>query len=170
LKWNASINLTAIRTPEEVVRRHFGESLFVGLRLGGCSTLLDYGSGAGFPGIPIQLVRPDVEVTLAESRSRKAIFLHEVNRTIRIRATVWPNRVEDMPLARRFHTVALRAVDDMDAAVLEAGCRATDRVLILGTSRQLIYPGLSRNFRMADPIPLPESGESVLLTALCRTE
>jgi len=170
LKWNARINLTAIRTPEEIVRRHFGESLFVAQRLGSCETLLDFGSGAGFPGIPIQIVRPDVEVTLAESRSKKAAFLQEVGRTTRIRAAVWPNRVENMPLTRRFHTVTLRAVDDMDAAVLEAGRRATDRVLILGTSRQLIYPGLSQSFRMADPIALPGSGEGVLLTALRRAD
>ena len=56
------------------MRRHFGESLFVGARLGECGTLLDFGSGAGFPGVPIQLLRPDVAVTLAESRRRRRRF------------------------------------------------------------------------------------------------
>src|ERR1039457_4759140 len=72
LKWNARFNLTAIRTPEDIVRRHFGESLFAAAHLGPCATLLDYGSGAGFPGLPTQLLRPDVQVTLAESRAKKA--------------------------------------------------------------------------------------------------
>ena len=58
LRWNAKTNLTAIREPEEMVRRHFGESLFVAAHLPACSTLLDLGSGAGFPGLPIQLARP----------------------------------------------------------------------------------------------------------------
>ena len=58
LKWNARTNLTAIREPEEIVRRHFGESLFAAQHLGHPDTLLDFGSGAGFPGIPIALLRP----------------------------------------------------------------------------------------------------------------
>src|ERR1700728_3898680 len=66
LKWNARTNLTAIRDPEEIVRRHFGESLFVARHLPACDTLLDLGSGAGFPGIPIQLALPELNVTLAE--------------------------------------------------------------------------------------------------------
>lgn len=170
LKWNARINLTAIRTPEEIVQRHFGESLFVGLRLGSCTTLLDFGSGAGFPGVPIQIARPDVEVTLAESRSKKAAFLQEVVRALDIRTAVWSHRVETMQASRRFHTVTLRAVDDMDSAVLEAGIRATARVLILGTCGQLTYPGLIENYRMEEPIPIPGSDEGVLLTALRRAE
>src|SRR5260370_30861586 len=56
LKWNARTNLTAIRDPEEIVRRHFGESLFAARHLGSCDTLLDLGSGAGFPGLPIALL------------------------------------------------------------------------------------------------------------------
>src|SRR5271165_5331766 len=133
LKWNARINLTAIREPEEIVRRHFGESLFVGVRLGECGTLLDYGSGAGFPGVPIQLLRPDVEVTLAESRQRKAAFLREVVRSLGLRSEVWAGRVEAMPEARRFDVVAMRAVDDMGAAVGEAARRAKERVMIVGS-------------------------------------
>src|ERR1700723_3277713 len=66
LKWNARTNLTAIRDPEEIVRRHFGESLFAARHLPPSATLLDLGSGAGFPGLPIQLLRPEIAVTLAE--------------------------------------------------------------------------------------------------------
>lgn len=165
LKWNARINLTAIRTPEEIVRRHFGESLFVAAHLGACRTLLDYGSGAGFPGVPIQLLRPEVQVTLAESHGKKAAFLHEVVRSLKLPTEVWADRVEDMPAARRFDAVALRAVDEMERAVGEAGLRAREQVLIVGTARQSGYPGLAASFRMDEPVPLPESNGGVLWVA-----
>src|ERR1019366_3286555 len=141
LKWNARTNLTAIRSPEEIVRRHFGESLFVGTHLGPCATLLDFGSGAGFPGIPIQLLRPDVQVTLAESQGKKAAFLREAVRSLGLPTEVWAGRVESMPPERQFDTVTLRAVDNMDAAVQSALLRARNRVMILGTSRA--FPSLS---------------------------
>jgi 16S rRNA (guanine527-N7)-methyltransferase len=165
LKWNARMNLTAIRTPEEIVRRHFGESLFVGAHLGACGTLLDFGSGAGFPGVPIQLLRPEVQVTLAESHGKKAAFLHEVVRSLGLPTEVWAGRVEAMPAARRFDAVVLRAVDDMDAAVCEAGLRARERVLIVGTARHSVYPGLAENFRMDEPLSLPESNGGALWVA-----
>ena len=165
LKWNARINLTAIRTPEEIVRRHFGESLFVGAHVGACGTLLDYGSGAGFPGVPIQLLRPDVKVTLAESHGKKAAFLHEVVRSLNLPSEVWAGRVEAMPAARRFDSVALRAVEEMERAAGEAGLRAREQVLIVGTARQPSYPGLAEKFRMDEPVPLPESNDGVLWIA-----
>src|SRR5882672_2097875 len=82
LKWNARTNLTAIRDPEEIVRRHFGESLFTAQHLPKFNTLLDFGSGAGFPGIPIQLLYPEARITLAESQGKKSSFLHEATRTL----------------------------------------------------------------------------------------
>jgi 16S rRNA (guanine527-N7)-methyltransferase len=166
LKWNARTNLTAIRTPEEIVRRHFGESLFVGARLGECPTLLDFGSGAGFPGIPIQLLRPDIQVTLAESQGKKASFLREVIRALNLPTEVWPARVQAIPATRQFHTITLRAVDKMEAAVAEAARRATHRVALLTTRQaQLEVPALAEAFRFAEPIPLPQSSEGILLIA-----
>ncbi len=164
LKWNARINLTAIRTPEEIVRRHFGESLFVGLRLGACRTVLDFGSGAGFPGGPMQLLRPDVVVTLAESRARKAAFLHEVVRTLGIGAEVWAQRVEAMPVGRRFDVVAMRAVDSMEAAIAEAARRAKERLMVLGTAASPAELGLG-GLRMGEPVRMPRSEEAVLWVA-----
>ncbi len=143
LKWNARTNLTALRSPEEMVRRHFGESLFTGVQLaarlkagpGGNSqiggdeamaltTVLDFGSGAGFPGLPMQLLHPEWRVTLAESQGKKASFLHEAVRTLKLKAEVWPERVEALApvagLVRQFDAVALRAVDKMESATEEA--------------------------------------------------
>src|ERR1700760_4389278 len=71
IRWNARVSLTAIRRPEEIVQRHFGESLFTGAQLAGrlpaAAELLDYGSGPGFPGLPIQMLLPELRVTVPES-------------------------------------------------------------------------------------------------------
>jgi 16S rRNA (guanine527-N7)-methyltransferase len=125
LKWNARINLTAVRKPEDIVRRHFAESIFAARQVPNkTKTLLDYGSGAGFPGIPIAICRPEIGVTLAESQGKKAAFLLEAARTLQLKAEVWPGRVEAMAAERVFDAVTLRAVDKMPAA-----CKtATDRL------------------------------------------
>jgi 16S rRNA (guanine527-N7)-methyltransferase len=149
LRWNARTNLTAIREPEEIVRRHFGESLFAGRHLAplllptGVSsrpealsaeverpaalpprpTLLDFGSGAGFPGLPIQLLLPELRITLAESQGKKASFLREAVRTLGLQTEVWAGRVEDLPASRQFNAVTLRAVDRMEQALGAARTR-----------------------------------------------
>src|ERR1700734_2469554 len=109
LRWNARTNLTAIREPEAMVTRHFGESLFaaqlISPRLKPGATLLDFGSGAGFPGLPIQLYRPDLRVTLAESQGKKASFLREAVRTLGLPTEVWAAREESMPPDRGFDAV-----------------------------------------------------------------
>jgi 16S rRNA (guanine527-N7)-methyltransferase len=129
LKWNAKTNLTAIRDPEQIVQRHFGESLFAGKHLSGKisagATVLDFGSGAGFPGLPIQLLLPELRVTLAESQNKKASFLREAIRTLGLKTEVWAQRVESMPAGARFDVVTLRAVDDMAVALAAAGPRVT---------------------------------------------
>lgn len=163
LKWNARTNLTAIREPEEMVRRHFGESLFAARHLGAeIDTLLDLGSGAGFPGLPIALLRPEIRVTLAESQHKKASFLREAVRTLGLSVEVWAGRVETMPSDRRFHTVALRAVDNMAAAVAVAEERATQQVVLLTSAA--LAPALAE-FTEQRRIPLPESESGILLIA-----
>ena len=123
VKWNTRINLTSIRDPEEMVRRHFGESLFASRLLPKANTLLDLGSGAGFPGIPIQLACPGLRVTLAESQNKKATFLREVVRTLGLPTTVWGERCELLPAGLRFDVVSLRAVDNPALALTEARSR-----------------------------------------------
>lgn len=99
LRWNARINLTAIRDPEQIVPRHFGESFFLARHLfpePGVESdrsklqaqssklvhVLDLGSGAGFPALPIKIWAPHIHLTLIESNHRKAAFLREVARTL----------------------------------------------------------------------------------------
>jgi 16S rRNA (guanine527-N7)-methyltransferase len=163
LKWNARMNLTAIRGPEEIVRRHFGESLFVARHVGRCTTLLDFGSGAGFPGVPIQLMRPDLQVTLAESQGKKAAFLREVVRELGLRTEVFAGRVEAMPVERRFDVVAMRAVDKMGVAVRAAAARAAVRVVVVGTARSGL--DLGESFEPARVMGLPEAEDGVVLIA-----
>lgn len=124
LKWNARLNLTAIRSPEQIILRHFVESIFGATLLPtGCNSLLDFGSGAGFPGIPIAFCRPDLAVTLAESQNKKASFLREVVRQLGLAAEVFSGRVDDMPADARFDVVTLRAVDRMETALRSAAAR-----------------------------------------------
>jgi 16S rRNA (guanine527-N7)-methyltransferase len=86
--------------------------------------VLDFGSGAGLPGIPIQIARPELRVTLAESQKKKAVFLREVIRELSlIHATVHSGRVEDLPPAQSFNLVTLRAVDKMAEALPAAFSR-----------------------------------------------
>jgi 16S rRNA (guanine527-N7)-methyltransferase len=135
LRWNARTNLTAIREPAEMVRRHFGESLFAGSCLGtrvkAGAEVLDLGSGAGFPGVPVQLLLPEVRVTLAESQGKKAAFLREVVRILGLQCEVWAGRVESMAAERRFDAVMLRAVDRMEAMVDVGRSRVRDGGVLL---------------------------------------
>ncbi len=161
VKWNARTNLTAIREPGEIVRRHFGESLFAARQLPPAKTLLDFGSGAGFPGLPIQLLLPDVTVTLAESQNKKASFLREVVRTLGLRTEVWAGRVEAMPPARTFDIVTLRAVDNMAGAIAAALPRTAGCLAVLTTDRALDVAG----FRMGEAISIPQRTDQHLLLA-----
>lgn len=127
VRWNAKTNLSAIREPEAMVLRHFGESLQCADALpAAVGTLLDYGSGGGFPGVLCALRRPGLAVTLAESQAKKAAFLREACRTLELGLTsaVHGDRVEAMPALRRFDVVTLRAVDGMGAACVAARERA----------------------------------------------
>jgi 16S rRNA (guanine527-N7)-methyltransferase len=115
-KWNARTNLTAIRDEEGILSRHFLESILCAHKLPqGIVSLLDFGSGAGFPGIPIALIRPEISVTLAESQNKKAAFLREAVRTLNLETKVHSARAET--LATKFDCVTLRAVDNMAAAI-----------------------------------------------------
>ena len=86
--WGCKMPLTSIREPEEVVRFHFGESIFA-LSLGEIENgrLADVGSGAGFPGLALKLAKPGMQVTSIEPNKKKCAFLHEVVRTLDLQGT-----------------------------------------------------------------------------------
>ena len=166
LRWNIRINLTSIRDPRGIVKRHFLESIRVAHLLPGwIRSLLDFGSGAGFPGIPIALCRPEMIVTLAESQSKKAAFLQEAVRSLDLNARVWSQRAEE--IQERFDCVAMRAVDRMEAAVPAASrlVRPTGLLVLLTTqadlSRMQAFSG--PEFQWQPAIPMPESRERLVV-------
>ncbi len=110
--WNTRLNLTRITTLHDVVRFHYCESLFLARFLpSGSHRIADVGSGAGFPGIPTAILRPECEITLIEAHQRKAVFLKEASRRL-TNVRVVPKRAEDV--AERFDWVVSRAVSPKD--------------------------------------------------------
>lgn len=161
-KWNSKTNLTSVRDPDEIVQRHFGESLFLEAILPAAKTILDFGSGAGLPGIPVQLMRPSVVVTLAESQGKKASFLREAVRTLDLISEVWAQRVEAMPADRVFDVVCMRAVDEMSLALPLASVRVAPRgTLALMLGREPL--DLPKEFEWGEPQLIPgEAGLACL--------
>ena len=164
LRWNQRLNLTGVREPEQIIRRHFVESAFAAQHLpGGISSLLDYGSGAGFPGIPIAILRPEIRVTLAEAQGKKASFLREALRVLSIFGEVHDGRVETMPGDRRFDAVTMRAVEKMELAVPVAA-KHVERYLALLVTAQTAprFRQLAPDLRWLEPLPLPNTEQMVL--------
>ncbi|MGC1373086.1 MAG: 16S rRNA (guanine(527)-N(7))-methyltransferase RsmG [Candidatus Sulfotelmatobacter sp.] len=181
LRWNARINLTAIRDPEEIVTRHFGESLFAARHLfprrrvqsvtaepaaSGRVTLADIGSGAGFPGVPIKLWHPEVSLTLIESNQKRAVFLREVCRQLKLRDVNVENARAEALAGQAFDTVTLRAVerftDTLDAAF--SLVRPSGRLALLISSSQVkTAESAIPQFRWNAPTPIPLSESRRLL-------
>jgi 16S rRNA (guanine527-N7)-methyltransferase len=191
LRWNQRINLTAVRAPDEIVTRHFGESLFAARHLfpdpaRAAGPLADLGSGAGFPGLPIAIYAPALPVSLIESQQKKATFLKEAARALTLtHVNVFPGRAEDFRDPARI--VTLRAVERFDeilpiAAGLLAphlspqvgagGDFANDQrpstndgilALLIGSSQVPTSARLLPHFRWETPLPIPQSANRVLL-------
>src|SRR5215472_5091287 len=126
LKWNARINLTSLRSSDKILPRHFGESFFLARSVLGDtasiaqsldhSIVIDLGSGAGFPGLPLKIYCPAMLLILIESQNKKATFLKEVVRTLKLTdIDVFSGRAEDYlassPNAQPAALVTLRAVE-----------------------------------------------------------
>jgi 16S rRNA (guanine527-N7)-methyltransferase len=165
VRWNTRINLSAVRTEEEVISRHLIESIIVArCSPAAIANLLDFGSGGGLPGIPIALCRPEISVTLAESQGKKAAFLQEAVRVLGLKTKVYSGRAET--LTDRFDCVILRAVDRMQNAVAAAAeLVATERWLALMTTTNELSQLQScagGGFSWAEPIGLPGSESRIL--------
>jgi 16S rRNA (guanine(527)-N(7))-methyltransferase RsmG len=132
--WNQSLNLTRIVGIDEAVRLHYCESLFVGYTLPRVPLrVIDVGSGAGFPGIPLAILRPECTVTLVESHQRKAVFLREASRLLP-NVRVISDRAESV--SDDWDWVVSRAVRPVD--VLAFGL-ASNQALLMSSSD---LPGL----------------------------
>ena len=95
--WNEKLNLTAIRDPLEILHRHFCESMFGAVAIPVSGRLADVGSGPGFPGIPLKILRPGLDLFLVESNIKKGTFLAEVSRELGLTSTkVLISRYEEL--------------------------------------------------------------------------
>lgn len=112
-KWNRVYNLTAIREPEKMVSHHLLDSLAVAPQLH-AKRLLDVGSGAGLPGIPLALAKPETHVTLLDSNHKKAAFLNQAVMELKLKnAEVCSERVESWQTQNRFDVIISRAFSEM---------------------------------------------------------
>jgi 16S rRNA (guanine527-N7)-methyltransferase len=133
LRWNVRLNLTRITSLEEAVERHYAESIFTAVQLpAGRWTIADVGSGAGFPGIPVAVMRPECEVALIESHRRKAVFLREATRGMG-NVRVVPARAEQVD--DTFDWVLSRAVSAAD--LQDVASRLGGNAALLGRSEDL---------------------------------
>jgi 16S rRNA (guanine527-N7)-methyltransferase len=179
LRWNAKMNLTSIRKPEEIVTRHFGESLFAAQQISKIAAneysskaidLVDIGSGAGFPGLPIKLFDPAIAVTLIESSHKKVAFLREVIREMDLRETeVFADRAEEYKATLgtdQLMIVTVRAVEHYEE-ILNTAVKLLRRpaliALLIGENQaeftRLEYPELQWQI----PTEMPLSSQRILL-------
>lgn len=138
LRWNARVNLTAITAEREVLEKHLLDSLAVLPDLGDARSLLDLGAGAGFPGLPLKIARPELEVTLADSVGKKVAFMkHAIGhlrllpaaRAVQVRAEGRPG-AEGLPVV---DAVVSRALMELPAWLTLATpyVRAGGRILAM---------------------------------------
>jgi 16S rRNA (guanine527-N7)-methyltransferase len=210
-RWNARINLTAIRNEEEIVTRHFGESFFMASHLfearvartllsanadkeemvedsqasaarrpersqAGSEAkskdpciprVLDIGSGAGFPAIPLKLWKPDIHLTMIESNHKKAAFLREVSRTLTLtNVNVITDRAETLTgnKALQAEAVTLRAVEHFETILPQAASflAPNARLALLIGEKQVPHLTALPNLKWHSPIPIPQSQTRVL--------
>ena len=192
IHWNSRINLTAIRNEEEIVTRHFGESLFAARHLfpkvypvSPCpvvkafdvdfpearspkaeARVADLGSGAGFPGIPIKIWDPDIALTLIESNQKKATFLREVARALTLtNINIQNARAETLPPST-FEVVTLRAVERLPKVLPVAANLLAPHgrlALLISTNQLESTRSTLPNLSWSPPIPIPQSQSRLLL-------
>jgi 16S rRNA (guanine527-N7)-methyltransferase len=167
-RWNEKLNLTAIRDPLEILYRHFCESMFgAGAIPVDKGRLADIGSGAGFPGVPLKIARPELELVLVESNIKKGTFLAEVARELGLRDTrVLINRYEELgEEVAPLDTVCSRAVGEFGRFLEWAASPqvSAKQVALWIGGRDLDEARRSRLWEWKEPIPIPQSLQRYIL-------
>jgi 16S rRNA (guanine527-N7)-methyltransferase len=173
LTWNEKINLTAIRDPLEILYRHFCESMYaadaVPLDKG---RLADVGSGAGFPGLPLKILRPDLQVFLVESNIKKVTFLAEVIRELGLTgAQVLSRRYEELgEEVAPLDYVCSRALGEFSTFLEWASSQqiAAKQVILWIGARDLADIEKVSTWDWREPIPVPNSLQRLLLVGTRR--
>lgn len=113
VKWNRIHNLTAIRNPQDMLSHHLLDSLSVNPWVN-AENLLDVGTGAGLPGIPLAILRPELRVTLSDSNNKKSIFQQQVQIELGLKnVIVKTGRVEDLATTEKFDGIISRAFSEL---------------------------------------------------------
>jgi 16S rRNA (guanine527-N7)-methyltransferase len=168
LKWNKSVSLTTVTKVNEIVRFHFGESLFALPMLPvEKSRLADVGSGAGFPGIPLAMARPSLDVTLIEPNAKKFAFLNEVIRQLTLaNVSAVRARTSDLHFSNeRFEVITARAVGQFEGLIGWAKTKITPggRLLLwLGGEDAAQLSGDAR-FEWSAPLRIPLADRRYIL-------
>ena len=169
LKWNSKVNLTSVRQPEEIIKRHFGESFFAAKQLLSArvtDAVVDVGSGAGYPGIPIAIFAPHTRTVLIESNGKKAAFLNEVIFALKLpNASVFAGRAESYSQ----HTadlVTMRAVEKFDDSLTIAMdlIKLGGRIGLMIGQAQVVSTRQIVGIAWSEPTPLPGGHSRVLVT------
>lgn len=174
-QWNEKLNLTAIRDPLEILYRHFCESMYAAVAVAGdFGRLADIGSGAGFPGIPLKILRPEIELFLVDSNIKKGTFLAEVVRDLELaNARVLISRYEELSeeLAPLDY-VCSRAVGEfgpfLDWAAREQ--LSARRTLLWIGGRDLDEVRKSTLWDWQEPISVPQSLRRYLLVGTKKSD
>lgn len=168
LKWNSRLHLTTITEPAEFLSRHIFESSMVeSLLPEPVRSVWDLGSGAGVPGIPLSILRPDIHVHLVEANRAKSIFLDEVVYALGLgNAEVHRARFESLEPPPVDSCVTARAIERMEKIIpkiLEFGSRS-DRILLFGNADlALLLSGASVEGRSLLTHPVPDCDNSLLV-------
>jgi 16S rRNA (guanine527-N7)-methyltransferase len=171
LHWNRTISLTAVTDPLEVLRFHFGESMFAASSIANRNgRLADVGSGAGFPGIPLKLALPALEVILIESNAKKAAFLAEAIRELGLERTeIYRGRFEDFRAeGPEFDFVTARAIgrhEELIKWAFGAIKLGGNLILWLGAD-DAVQVMLKKPWRWSKPLPIPGSHSRTILVGL----
>lgn len=173
VRWNRKINLTAIEVAEECVTRHFGESFLISKIVQLSGRLLDIGSGAGFPGLAIKLIAPDLDVVLLEPITKKRAFLKEVARVCGMtHVEVVGTRLEEFARAQEpqsFELITIRAVGGLEPLVLEAAALLNSGghfCLWLGRQQIREIRHINPDIHWHEPFAIPISRDRCILTGM----
>ena len=175
VRWNRRINLTAIREPVHIWRRHFGESFYLARLVDlGSGSLVDIGSGAGFPGLALKLVCPSLNVILLEPVGKKAAFLAEVIRQLGLKGVeIVRQRWEEWRKGKRSGAadfITLRGIGDRESIVADAAhlLRRGGRIILLVSALDAVRIAESSSLYNWRTEKIPAAQRSVVLIG-CRS-